>query len=102
MWLKVKHVRRDGENIELVIQDNAVSTVAQGKDESLVKPCSDFLVCLCSIARMHVHRHSVQLLQRGKCPQQEYNDTSSFNSFDCSGKQIWSKGFEILEKIIYW
>ena len=52
---------------------------------------------LCSVSRVNVHRHGVQLLQAAHALQQEYNQSSTLYCFDRPCQEIGCKRFEILQ-----
>lgn len=51
----------------------------------------------CSIARVHIHRDLVKLLETRHCVEQHHHDTTSFDSLHGSAKHVGRETLKVLE-----
>ena len=95
--MDVIDVFRNGENVELIIHDDAIFIFAQRKKKSLIKSGLDLTEGIGSVSFMNIHGDGVELFEAGHGPHQKDNNTPTFNGLYSSAEQIGCDGLEILK-----
>lgn len=72
----------NGEDVELVIHDNAVCIFAEWEEKTFVESWLYFWVGISAVALVDVHSDGVELFETGHGPEEKDNKSSSLYSFD--------------------
>mmetsp|Transcript_31326 Transcript_31326/g.99939 ORF Transcript_31326/g.99939 Transcript_31326/m.99939 type:complete len:481 (-) Transcript_31326:438-1880(-) len=90
-------VAREGEDVQLVVHDHAVGVGRQRECEALVEPRRHVLVGLGAEARVHVHGHLVEPLQRLHVAQQHHDHAAALHGLNGAREEIRGDGLKVLE-----
>mmetsp|Transcript_39642 Transcript_39642/g.66126 ORF Transcript_39642/g.66126 Transcript_39642/m.66126 type:complete len:398 (-) Transcript_39642:383-1576(-) len=94
----------DGEDVELVVDDQRVGAGAEGEEEALVEATKGHSrrlrvegVGVRAEALMDVHGHGVELFQTGHGLEEEHHQSSSLHGLDGAGQEVGGDGLKVLE-----
>mmetsp|Transcript_18497 Transcript_18497/g.53084 ORF Transcript_18497/g.53084 Transcript_18497/m.53084 type:complete len:270 (-) Transcript_18497:312-1121(-) len=88
---------RQWQDIELIITNQTVGTLAQTQDEPLIESRHHITALLRAVSRMDVHAHAVQLLQTLDGAHEEYDQPATLDGFDGSGHEVGRQSLKVLE-----